>query len=139
MKCTFQWIQPHEIGDYWQTIKHGLVETAEKAPGGWTPHDVFMQLVHGQATLHLVLVDKYYRGFMVTKMIDAHEGKKLLLWILHGDMSGDVMRDNKDQFGEWAKACGAVKIQFQSNRKGWERVVKQVGFEPTMIIYESEV
>jgi len=127
------------MGDYWQTIKAGLVETAEKAPGGWTPQSVFLQLVHGEATLHLVIVEKYYRGFIITKMLETAIGKKLLIWILHGDGSGAVMTDNMDQIREWAQNIGAKNIQFQSNRKGWERVGAKLGFVPVMTIYESEV
>lgn len=138
-KCTFQWVPPAEIGDYWQTIKTGLAETAEKAPGGWTPNDVFLQLATGQATIHLVIVEKYYRGFIITKMLDSHGVKKLLIWILYGDGSGDIMTDNMEQIREWATNIGAKSIQFQSGRKGWERVGKALGFEPTMTIFESEV
>lgn len=139
MKCEFRWIKPAEIGDYWQTIKPGLCETAEKAPGGWTPGDVFLQLAAGQATLHLALVEQHYRGFMISKIRQEHNGNKLLIWILHGDGSGNVMLDNMDQIKAWAKTIEAVKIQMQSNRKGWAKVAPKLGFMPTMTIYECEV
>lgn len=139
MKCDFRWIPPAEIGDYWQTIKPGLIDTAEKAPGGWVPGDVFIQLASGQATLHLVIVDQHYRGFMVSKTMPSNEGKKLLIWILHGDYSGSVMQDNMDQIRAWAKKIEAVKIQMQSNRKGWAKVAPTLGLVPSMTIYEAAV
>lgn len=138
MKCEFRWVPQAEIGDYWQTIKPGLAETAEKAPGGWTPGDVFVQLANGQATLHLALVDQHYRGFMISKVRQEPEGVKLLIWIAHGDGSGNLMADNMDQLRDWAKNVGAVCLQMQSNRKGWERVASKLGFRPTMTIYETE-
>ena len=139
MRCDFRWIPPAEIGDYWQTIKPGLIDTAEKAPGGWVPGDVFLQLANGQATLHLVIVDQHYRGFMVSKTMPSNEGKKLLIWILHGDYSGSVMKDNMDQIRAWAKNIEAVKIQMQSNRAGWAKVAPTLGFKVTQIIYEAEL
>ena len=139
MKCEFRWIPPAEIGDYWQTIKPGLIDTAEKAPGGWVPNDVFLQLANGQATLHLVIVEQHYRGFFVSKIVPGHEGNKLLIWLAHGDGSGNLMRDNMEQLKAWAKNIGAVKVQMQSNRKGWEKVAPTLGFVPTMTIYETAV
>jgi hypothetical protein len=139
VKCDFQWIPPDQIGDYWQTIKPGLAETAEKAPGGWTPGDVFIQLANGQATLHLVIVEKYYRGFMVSKTLESHGVKKLIIWIAHGDGSGDLMQHNMEQIREWCRNIGAAKIQMQSNRNGWARVAPKLGFEVMMTIYETDV
>lgn len=139
MRCDFRWIPPAEIGDYWQTIKPGLIDTAEKAPGGWGPSDVFLQLANGQATLHLVIVEQHYRGFIVSKIVNAHEGNKLLIWLAHGDGSDDLMLDNVQQLKDWAKNIGAVKLQFQSPRKGWERVGKKLGFKVTQVVYEQDV
>lgn len=139
VRCDFRWIPPAEIGDYWQTIKPGLIDTAEKAPGGWVPNDVFLQLANGQATLHLVIVEQHYRGFIISKIRHEPEGDKLLIWIMHGDGSGNLMRDNMEQIKAWAKNIGAVKIQMQSNRKGWEKVAPTLGFVPTMTIYETAV
>lgn len=98
-----------------------------------------MAIKTGDAVLHTVIVSSYYRGFIVSKSVDTLEGRKLLLWICHGDASGDVFGDNLEQIREWAKNIGAVKIQFQSPRKGWERVGARLGFVPTMVIYEAEV
>ena len=104
------------------------------------PNDVFLQLANGQATLHLVIVEQHYRGFMVSKTMPSNEGKKLLIWILHGDYSaGSVMQENMDQIMAWAKNIEAVKIQMQSNRKGWEKVAPKLGLVPTMTIYEAAV
>lgn len=138
MRCDFRWIPPGELGDYWPTIKPGLIETAEKAPGGWTPQDVFLQIAQGHAVLHIALVDQHYRGFLVSKTVDAHEGKKLLIWILHGDGTG-ILIDSMEVVREWARNIGAAKIQMQSNRRGWERVAPKLGFAPTMTIFETDV
>lgn len=139
MRCEFRWVPPGELGDYWPTIKPGLIDTAEKAPGGWTPQDVFLQIAQGHAVLHIALVEQHYRGFMVSKTVDSHEGKKLLIWIAHGDGSGNLMHDNMEQLKDWAKNIKAAKIQMQSNRKGWARVAPKLGFKVTQIIYEQDV
>lgn len=123
----------------WATIKPGLEVTAKKAPGGWIPEDIYMAIKTGEATLHLISVDKYYRAFIISKKIETYEGTKLLIWVLHGDGKDDLMIDNWDEIKQWAANIGATKIQFQSGRKGWARVAKRLGFEPTMQIYEVEV
>lgn len=136
MKAEFNYIEPANLHKAWQTIKPGLEITALKAPGGWIPEDVYLSLKTGDAVLHLVIVDKYYRGFIISKSLDTFEGRKLLLWITYGDASGDVFADNMDTITEWARNIGAVKIQFQSPRKGWEKVGERLGFVPVQVVYE---
>lgn len=138
MRCDFRWITPGELGDYWPTIKPGLIETAEKAPGDWTPQDVFLQIARGQAVLHIALLNQHYRGFIVSKTTESLKGKLLLIWILHGDGT-DILIDSMEAIREWARNIGAAKIQMQSNRRGWERVAPKLGFAPTMTIYETDV
>lgn len=139
MKCEFQWIAPDKLRNVWDTVKPGLEIAARKAPGGWIVEDVYMSIKTGDSVLHLVTAENYCRGFMVSKTIDTMEGKKLLLWIMQGNASGDLMADNFDQIKEWAVTIGALKIQFQSPRKGWAKVAGKLGFRPTMTIYECDV
>ncbi|MHB1176067.1 MAG: hypothetical protein ACYCZJ_13190 [Sulfuriferula sp.] len=139
MKAEFQWVDPKDIRNVWQTIKPGLEITAKKAPGGWIPEDVYLSLKTGDSVLHLVTAESYYRGFLISKSLDTNEGRKLLLWITYGDASGDIFSDNMETIRDWASNIGAVKIQFQSPRKGWERVGAKLGFKPTMVIYECDV
>lgn len=137
MKCNFRFVPPHELHSVWPTIRPGLEITAKKAPGGWIPEDVYLSIKTGDAVLHTAIVDSYYKGFLVSKAIDTLEGRKLLLWICH--IEDDLLDDNLEQVKEWAKNIGAVKIQFQSPRNGWERRAEALGFTPTMIVYETDV
>lgn len=139
MKAEFTWIEPDKLRNVWDTIRPGLEITARKAPGGWIPEDVYLSLKTGDAVLHVCSVDKYYRGFLISRKLDTLEGKKLLIWIAHGDASGDVFADNLDTVKEWALGMGAVKIQFQSPRRGWEKVAEKLGFTPVQVVYEIEV
>lgn len=139
MKCEFLWIEPKNLRNVWDTIHPGLVETARKAPGGWIPEDVYMRIKTGDAVLHIVSAESRYRGFLVTQSIDSVEGRKLLVWIIYGDGSDDLMAENMHQIREWAANINAVKIQFQSPRKGWAKVAERLGFEPTQTIYEMDV
>lgn len=136
MKCEFRWVSPADLGQVWPTIRPGLEITAKKAPGGWLPEDVYMQVKTGDAVLHTAIVDNYFKGFLVSKSIDALEGRKLLLWICH--IQDDLLADNLDHIKEWARNIGAGKVQFQSPRKGWEKRAVALGFVPTMVIYEAE-
>lgn len=139
MKCEFQWIEPKNLRNVWDTIHPGLVETARKAPGGWIPEDVFMKVKNSEAVLHIVTAECRYRGFIVTQGIETLEGRKLLVWILYGDGSNDLMKENMEQIREWAANINAIKIQFISSRPGWLRAGKGIGFAPTMTIYEADV
>lgn len=96
-----------------------------------------MQVKTGEAVLHNAVVESYYKGFLVSKTIDTLEGRKLLLWVCY--ISDDLLEDNLDQIKEWARNIGAVKIQFQSPRPGWEKRAPKLGFEKTMVIYETDV
>lgn len=139
MKCEFQWVEPKNLRNVWETIKPGLEETAIKAPGGWIPEDVYMRIKSGEAVLHIVTANSRYRGFLVTQSIDSVEGRKMLIWIIYGDGSDDLMTENMDQVRDWAANINAIKIQFQSPRKGWAKVAEKLGFEPVQVIYEMEV
>jgi hypothetical protein len=138
-KAEFQYIEPAKLRQVWDTIRPGLEVTAKKAPGGWLPEDVYLSLKTGDAVLHTVTADQYYRGFIISKSLDTFEGRKLLLWICYGDAGNDVFADNMETIREWAANIGAVKVQFQSPRKGWEKVGERLGFTPTQVIYECEV
>ena len=96
-----------------------------------------MAIKTGDAVLHTAIVDSYYKGFLVSKSIDTLEGRKLLLWICH--IEDDLLEDNLEQVKEWAKNIGAVKIQYISPRIGWKKRGPELGFEPTMVIYECDV
>lgn len=137
MKCEFRWVAPADLGQVWATIRPGLEITAKKAPGGWLPEDVYMQIKTGDAVLHTAIVDSYYKGFLVSKTMDTLEGRKLLLWICH--IEDDLLDDNLEQVKEWAKNIGAVKIQYISPRIGWKKRGPKLGFGPTMTIYECDV
>jgi hypothetical protein len=138
MKAEFQHVTPDKLRNVWETIRPGLVETAHKAPGGWLPEDIYMSVKTGDSVLHILTAEKRYAGFLVSKTLETLEGRKLLLWIGYS-VQGDLLVDNIDQLREWAQNIGAVKMQFQSGRKGWAKVAETIGFEPTLVIYESEV
>jgi hypothetical protein len=139
MKVQFQYIQPEKVRSVWSTIKPGLETTARKAPGGWLVEDVYRSLLNNTSTLHLGIVENRYRGFVITQMVESPECRKLLIWILYGESVSGMFADNFDQFREWAANIGAAKIQFQSPRKGWEKVAGALGFEPVQVIYESDI
>ena len=139
-KVTFQWIEPTKLRDVWPIVRKGLEETISKAPGGWIPEDIYSEVLTGQAVLHLGIVEDHCRGFIVSKTLEGIRGKTLLIWVLYSDWNGrNILQDNMDEVSAWARNIGANRIQFQSPRRGWERVAESLGFHQTQVIYEYEL
>jgi hypothetical protein len=138
-QIEYVWIKPDDVTHEWDLILPGLEVVAQHGDH-WRPEDVYMALRQGAANLHVIRTGGRYSGFIVAKPSYGYDGPVLHVWAAYAVPGMPSLRKaTRDQLRQWARDMGARRITFTSPRKGWERLVRQLGFEPTLTIYEQEV
>lgn len=118
MSYSARYVKPEELRQIWDRIRPGLLEVKEASGEPWIPEDVYADCYAGRSLLYL-LGD----GFGVVQP----QGDTLHVWCGWGAW---MMDDGMSELFSIAKAGGARKISFDSNRLGWQRVAKKYGFKP---------
>lgn len=105
----------------------------------WREEDVYLMLRTGQAYLHMGFRGGEYRGFVITQQHQYPEGLCLHIWAAYSTKGASLLEDGMDQITEWGRNMKAKRITFYSPRKGWDRVGRQLGFEPSTVIYQRVI
>lgn len=138
-ETVFVSILPDDVSAIWDGLRQGL-EAVRHYADHWRPEDVYMALRQGQAYLHIAYVDGRYAGFTVSLPSRAHDGPVLHVWAVYAVPGLPRLRaECMAHLRRLADEMKARRITFTSPRKGWERVGKRYGFEPTLTIFECEV
>lgn len=129
-----EYIAPARLREVWPKIRLGL----EKMEGneGWLVEDVYHSLMLNESTLHLVIVDDLYCGFVILKPMEGFK-KRLHIWHLYNESKFDVMAIFKPTLEIYARNINATALTFSSPRKGWQKVAGRYGFSPTT--YEAKI
>ncbi len=124
-------LQPEELKHYWRDIKPGLEKVLLKTPtASWIPEDVYSAIQNRKAICVLGIEEEEVVGFFVGhpqpentffawavwSKANLDEGVKHLLW--------------------YAKEVGCKKVIFQSDRKGWARVLRKYNARPNTWVME---
>ena len=131
------YIPPAELQDVWDVVKDGVKQVGEHANDGWIAEDVYTAIRNGAATLHLGYVDDEYVGFIVFVPTQGYDAMKLMIWVCYSCSGTPILEVFIEDIRKMARAIKARKITFSSERKGWERRMRE--FKPKMTIYEMEV
>lgn len=137
MKKTLTYIPPTELYDSWKIVKDGIVDVSERMNDGWVAEDIYVAIRSNLATLHLGYIDDEYVGFIVLVPTQGFHEMKLMIWVCYSCCNKPILETFIDEVRDMAKAINAKKITFSSNRKGWEKRMKE--FKPKMVSYEMEV
>jgi GNAT superfamily N-acetyltransferase len=77
------------------------------------------------------------RCAVVTEFYLYPRVKACNLWLLGGDLR--ELLQLRPAIEAWAKAQGCARILGGGPRRGWERVLKPLGYRPEWIIYSKEL
>jgi hypothetical protein len=120
-----EFIQPHDLRNWWATVKPGLDRILRKSPEPWIPEDVYAHCVSGKAGLWMAMKDNYAVGFVV----GYPNGNTFHVWCAYGNLSGDL-KTWFSKVEDIAKAAGSTRIAFDSWRSGWNKKATELGFKP---------
>ena len=121
------YIPNHELRQHWDFVKNGLEIVRSKADSSWIVEDVYCDCYENRSMLFLIITNKTLYGFTVLQP----NNQAMHVWVTWMNIN-----DNKllEQIFEEAKVIskqnGKSTITFTSQRKGWERKAKQMGFTP---------
>ena len=123
------YIQPHELRMYWSFVRKGLQTILSKTPEEWIPEDVYVDCFNSKALLWAFKQDNRLVGFSVLQP----QGDNLHIWCAYFEHN---LEPCWQAIREIADAGGARTITFDSHRKGWDRVARNLGFTPRKWIKE---
>ena len=121
------YIPNQELRQHWDFVKNGLEIVRSKADSSWIVEDVYCDCYENRSMLFLIITNKTLYGFVVLQP----NNQAMHVWVTWMNVN-----DNKllEQIFEEAKVIskqnGKSTITFTSQRKGWERKAKQMGFKP---------
>lgn len=126
-----QYIQPNELRAWWSWVRVGLEKVKTKSTEPWIPEDVYADCFEKRSMLWVFLEESRPVGFVVLQPFND----TLHIWCAYADSHGHLMAA-WDIIQEIGIAGNATALTFDSNRRGWEKTAKKLGFRPRKWIKE---
>ncbi len=101
---------------------------------GWIPEDIYCFLLSGQASLYIS--EEGWKGFAILQLLPNYAHKRLHVWVVQTTDDPAIYMAEIEKI---ARDSGAVKITFDSPRRGWTKRAERLGFNPTSTRYEKEL
>lgn len=121
------YIPNHELRQHWDFVKNGLEIVRSKADSSWIVEDVYCDCYENRSMLFLIITNKTLYGFAVLQPIN-HSMHVWVTWMNVNDSK--LLEEIFEEVKVMSKQNGKSTITFTSQRKGWERKAKQMGFKP---------
>lgn len=120
-------IQPEDIKKYWPDIKSGLEKILLKDPvQDWIPEDIYSAIQAKRVICVIGFGEQRVDGFFVGyPMKDG----TFFTWV--GYVSGDL-EEGINHMVSYAKSLNCTQVKFGTGRKGWDRVARKLGFQPSI-------
>jgi hypothetical protein len=121
------YIPKDQLRTHWEFIKHGLEIVRSKGHPDWLAEDVYCDCYEQRSMVFLAITDNKPYGFVVLQPI----GKALHVWAAWSSINNELLlQEAWQEIQAIAKNGQKAKITFSSQRRGWERKAKQMGFKP---------
>ena len=121
------YIPNHELRQHWDFVKNGLEIVRSKADSSWIVEDVYCDCYENRSMLFLIITNKTLYGFVVLQP----NNQAMHVWVTWMNVNDNKLLDNIfEEVKVMSKQSGKSTITFTSQRKGWERKAKQMGFKP---------
>jgi hypothetical protein len=121
------YIPKDQLRQHWEYIRHGLEIVRSKGHTEYIPEDVYCDCFEQRSMLFMGIVDNKPVGFVVLQPI----GNRLHVWAAWSLLNDDALfMQAFQEIQAIAKQGGKTKVTFNSERRGWERKARQMGFKP---------
>jgi len=122
-----QYIPKDQLRTHWEFIKHGLELVRAKGHTEWIVEDVYCDCYENRSMVFLTITDNKPYGFVVLQPI----GNTLHIWAAWSAINNEELQNQAmKEIQAIAKQGGKSKVTFSSQRKGWERRARAMGFQP---------
>ena len=121
------YIPKDNLRQHWEYIRHGLEIVRSKGHTEYIPEDVYCDCYEQRSMLFMGIIDNKPVGFVVLQPI----GNRLHVWAAWSLINDEALFTQAFQeIQAIAKQGGKTKVTFNSERRGWERKARQMGFKP---------
>lgn len=121
------YIPKDNLRQHWEYIRHGLEIVRSKGHTDYIPEDVYCDCYEQRSMLFMGIIDNKPVGFVVLQPI----GNRLHVWAAWSLINDDTLfMQAFQEIQQIAKQGGKTKVTFNSERRGWERKARQMGFKP---------
>ena len=121
------YIPKDQLRQHWEYIRHGLEIVRSKGHTDYIAEDVYCDCYEQRSMLFMGIIDNKPVGFVVLQPI----GNRLHVWAAWSLLNDEALFMKAFQeIQAIAKQGGKTKVTFNSERRGWERKARQMGFKP---------
>ncbi len=121
------YIPKDNLRQHWEYIRHGLEIVRSKGHTEYIPEDVYCDCYEQRSMLFMGIIDNKPVGFVVLQPI----GNRLHVWAAWSLINDEALfMQAFQEIQQIAKQGGKTKVTFNSERRGWERKARQMGFKP---------
>jgi hypothetical protein len=121
------YIPKDQLRTHWEFIKHGLEIVRQRGHTEWIVEDVYCDCYENRSMVFLTITDNKPYGFVVLQPI----GNTLHIWAAWSEINNEELQNKAmKEIQAIAKQGGKSKVTFSSQRKGWERRARAMGFQP---------
>lgn len=127
-----------EIQRYWGQIERALDEQPELWNGAWTKDDLLANAIAGNVQVWALSVDNVLTLVLMTQFYSTFTTKYLQVFWAFGENLIETASLLDGAFDYFAAQHGASKFEVVG-RKGFERVLRPLGFSPTCVTFMRDV
>jgi hypothetical protein len=121
------YIPKDQLRLHWDYVKHGLELVRAKGHTEWIVEDVYCDCYENRSMLFIGMVNNKPVGFVVLQPI----GNTLHVWATWSTLNDKTLFQQAwQEIQAIAKQGGKSRVTFSSQRKGWERSARELGFKP---------
>jgi hypothetical protein len=121
------YIPKDNLRQHWEYIRHGLEIVRSKGHTEYIPEDVYCDCFEQRSMLFMGIIDNKPVGFVVLQPI----GNRLHVWAAWSLINDEALfMQAFQEIQQIARQGGKTKVTFNSERRGWERKARQMGFKP---------
>lgn len=132
-------IQPENLKLALKDVQKWLVEALAYTDGKYSIEDVLAELQREMQLLWVVYNEEKAKavGCLVTEVLGYPRHKALSIFLLGGDDFSEIVT-LLDELKDYAVGVGCKTIEFYG-RDGWEKTLKDYGFEKTHIVMRANI
>ena len=121
------YIPKDKLREHWDYVKHGLELVRQHGHTQWIVEDVYCDCYENRSMIFMGIVNDKPEGFIVLQPV----GNALHIWATWSRIFDyDIFTKGLEEVKAIARQGGKTRVTFSSQRKGWERRARLMGFKP---------
>ena len=121
------YIPKDQLRTHWDYVKHGLELVRQRGHTEWIVEDVYCDCYENRSMAFLTITDNKPYGFVVLQPM----GNTIHIWAAWSSLNDETLFHQAwQEIQAIAKQGNKSRVTFSSQRRGWERKAREMGFKP---------